>query len=107
MKAPRVASFSPMFHWTEHNIRVHVFTCVLALQLAHLMRRRAAQAGLHLSVRALLGELASIGDTVLLYPGDRGSPRAPRKPTHTTPPQANPPTIFPLSPSPPPPFPCS
>ena len=49
MKDPRVASFSPMFHWTEHNIVVHVFTCVLALQLAHLMRRRAAQAGLHLS----------------------------------------------------------
>jgi hypothetical protein len=24
-----------MFHWTEHNIRVHVFTCVLALQIAH------------------------------------------------------------------------
>ena len=36
MKDPRVVSFSPMFHWTEHNIRVHVFTCVLALQIAHL-----------------------------------------------------------------------
>ena len=32
MKDPRVVSFSPMFHWTEHNIRVHAFTCVLALQ---------------------------------------------------------------------------
>ena len=58
MKDPRAASFSPMFHWTEHNIRVHVFTCVLALQLAHLMRRRAARAGLDLSVRVLLAELA-------------------------------------------------
>ena len=34
LKDPRVVSFSPMFHWTEHNIRVHVFTCVLALQIA-------------------------------------------------------------------------
>ena len=85
MKDPRVASFSPMFHWTEHNIRVHVFTCVLALQLAHLMRRRAAQAGLHLSVRALLAELADIGETVLLYPGQRGRPRAHRMLTDTTP----------------------
>ena len=42
MKDNRVVSFSPMHHWTEHNIRVHVFTCVLALQLAHLMRRKAA-----------------------------------------------------------------
>ena len=87
MKDPRVASFSPMFHWTEHNIVVHVFTCVLALQLAHLMRRRAAQAGLHLSVRTLLAELAGIGETVLLYPGDRGRPRAHRMLTDTTPDQ--------------------
>ena len=74
MKDPRVASFSPMFHWTEHNIRVHVFTCVLALQLAHLMRRRAARAGLHLSVRVLLAELAGIGETVLLYPASGAGP---------------------------------
>src|SRR5680860_94122 len=36
MKDTHVVSFSPMFHWTEHNIRVHTFTCVLALQIAHL-----------------------------------------------------------------------
>src|ERR1035441_5970536 len=41
MKDTRVVSFSPMFHWTEHSIRVHVFTCVLALQIAHLMRLKA------------------------------------------------------------------
>ena len=74
LKDTRVVSFSPMHHWTEHNIRVHVFTCVLALQIAHLMRRAAARAGLDLSVRALLGELAGIGETVLLYQGGRGRP---------------------------------
>jgi transposase len=78
MKDPHVVSFSPMHHWTEHNIRVHVFTCVLALQVAHLMRLKARRAGLDLSVRALLAELAAIGETVLLYPGDRGRPRAHR-----------------------------
>src|SRR5271165_2475011 len=46
MKDPRVVSFSPMFHWTEHNIRVHAFTCVLALQIAHLLRLQAERAGL-------------------------------------------------------------
>src|SRR5680860_442892 len=51
LKDPHVVSFSPMHHWTEHNIRVHTFTCVLALQIAHLMRREAEHAGLHLSVR--------------------------------------------------------
>ena len=85
MKDTRVVSFSPMFHWTEHNIRVHVFTCVLALQIAHLMRLKARRAGLDLSVRELLRELAGIGETVLIYQGDRGRPRAHRMLTETTP----------------------
>ena len=81
MKDPHVVSFSPMHHWTEHNIRVHVFTCVLALQLAHLMRHRARRAGLDLSVRDLLGQLAAIGETVLIYPSTGGRPRARRMTT--------------------------
>ncbi len=85
MKDPHVVSFSPMHHWTEHNIRVHVFTCVLALQIAHLMRLRADRAGLRMSVRELLRELAGIGETVLLYHGDRGRPRAHRMLTETSP----------------------
>jgi len=97
LKDPRVVSFSPMFHWTEHNIRVHVLTCVLALQIAHLMRRKAAQAGLDLSVRALLGQLAGIEETVLLYQGDRGRPRAHRMLTETTPVQDKLSEIFSLA----------
>jgi transposase len=76
LKDPKVVSFSPMFHWTDQKIRVHVFYCVLALAVAHLLRRQAAQAGLHLSVRELLGTLAGIQETVLLYQGQRGRPRA-------------------------------
>jgi transposase len=82
MKDPHVVSFSPMHHWTEHNITVHVFTCVLALQIAHLMRRKAAQAGLRLSVRQLLAQLAGIGETVLIYPSTGGRPKARRMTTH-------------------------
>jgi transposase len=84
LKDPHVVSFSPMHHWTEHNIRVHVFTCVLALQIAHLMRRKAARAGLRLSVRELLGQLAGIGETVLLYPSAGGRPKARRMTTELT-----------------------
>ncbi len=85
LKDPHVVSFSPMFHWTEHNIRVHTFTCVLALQIAHLMRLKARRGGLDLSVRELLAELAGIGETVLLYQAERGRPRAHRMLTDTTP----------------------
>ena len=84
LKDPRVVSFSPMHHWTEHNIRVHVFTCVLALQLARLMRRQARQAGLDLSVRELLSQLAGIGETALIYPSAGGRPKARRMTTELT-----------------------
>jgi transposase len=76
LKDPKVVSFSPMFHWTDQKIRVHVFYCVLALAVAHLLRRQAAQVGLPMSVRELLGALAGIQETVLLYQGERGRPRA-------------------------------
>ena len=84
MKDPHAVSFSPMFHWTEHNIHVHVFTCVLALQAAHLMRLQAERAGLRMSVRELLRQLAGIGETVLIYPAERGRPKARRLLTQTT-----------------------
>jgi len=84
MKDPHLVSFSPMFHWTEHNIRVHVLTCVLALQIAHLMRLQAQRAGLRMSVRELLTQLAGIGETILIYPAARGRPKARRMLTETT-----------------------
>lgn len=87
LKDPHVVSFSPMHHWTDHNIRVHLFTCVLALQLAHLMRRQAKHAGLDLSVRELLATLAGIGETVLIYPSTGGRPKARRMLTETNPTQ--------------------
>lgn len=78
MKDRSVVSFSPMFHWTDQKIRVHAFYCVLALAVARLMVRDAEAAGIHLSVRALLDTLAGIEETVLIYPGERGRPRARR-----------------------------
>ena len=86
MKDPSVVSFSPMFHWTESKIRVHVFYCVLALMVARLMVREAEHAGLHLSVRELLETLAGIEETVMLYQGERGRPRARRMLTEIDPP---------------------
>ena len=67
-----------MFHWTENNIAVHTFTCVLALQLAHLMRLKPTAYGHDLSVRAILNTLAGIAETVLIYPSTGGRPKARR-----------------------------
>lgn len=96
LKDRRTVSFSPMHHWTEHNIRVHLFTCVLALQLAHLMRRTAHQAGLRYSIRELLTQLAGIEESVLIYPSTGGRPKARRMLTDTSPEQNQLATIFDL-----------
>jgi hypothetical protein len=75
----------------------HPGTCVLALQIAHLMRRHADQHGLHLSVRELLDTLAGIEETVLIYPSTGGRPKARRMPTETTPTQDRLAEIFDLA----------
>jgi transposase len=95
-KDPHVVSFCPIRHFTDHKIRVHLFTCVLGLSIAHLMRREAHQAGLHLSVPALLAELEAIQETVLLYQGDRGRPRARHMITRRSPLQQQLYTLFDL-----------
>ncbi|MGB7981085.1 MAG: IS1634 family transposase [Candidatus Nanopelagicales bacterium] len=98
LKDPHVVSFSPMHHWTEHNIRVHTFTCVLALQIAGLMTRQAHQNGLHMSLPDLLHHLAGIQETVLIYPSTGGRPKARRMLTETTQQQDQLAEIFNLTP---------
>jgi transposase len=85
LKDPKVVSFSPMFHWTDQKIRVHALYCVLALMAAHLLRRRAAQAGIGMSVRELVTTLDSIQETVMVYPSTGGRPRARRMLTDMSP----------------------
>lgn len=74
MKNPHWVRFSPTFHWTDQKLRVHAFYCVLALTLSSLLQRRAAQAGIRLSLCSLYQELADIKEIINLYPPD-GKPK--------------------------------
>ena len=67
-----------MFHWTDNNIAVHTFTCVLALQIAHLMRLKAERAGHHLSVRTIPSPLGRYRGNGADLPLHRGRPEARR-----------------------------
>jgi transposase len=78
LKNPHEVSFSPMYHWTQNNIAVHTFTCVLALQLAHLLRLTAHRVGHDLSVKALLDTLSGIGETVLICSTSTDGPHNPQ-----------------------------
>jgi transposase len=71
MKNPHWVSFTPTFHWTDQKLRVHAFYCVLALLLCSLLQRKAAQAGITLSINALLEQLSGVTEIVNLYGPDR------------------------------------
>ncbi|WP_158882239.1 IS1634 family transposase [Amycolatopsis anabasis] len=75
---PFVAGPAPRWCWTEDRITVHALVCVLAAAVTHLMRREADRAGLNLSVRELMDQLAGIGETLLRYPSTGGRPRTHR-----------------------------
>jgi transposase len=74
MKDPYWVRFTPAFHWTDQKLRVHAFYCVLALTLSSLLQRRAAQAGIRLSLSSLYQELTDIKEIINLYPPD-GKPK--------------------------------
>jgi transposase len=67
MKDPHWVSFSPTFHWTDQKLRVHAFYCVLALCLSSLLQRKAAQAGIHLTIPTLYEQLSAITEIVTLH----------------------------------------
>lgn len=60
--------WQPGFHWTNQKLAVHAFYCVLALQLATVARKTATQAGIDLSLPALLKELSAIREVAVIYP---------------------------------------
>ena len=68
MKNVDFLRWQPAFHWTEQKLKVHAFYCVLALLLATLARKIIVQAGMDLSLPALLKELTAIREVAVLYP---------------------------------------
>ena len=68
MKNPHYLGWSPMFHWTDSKIRVHAFTCVLALTLTSLLQRTLHQKGIDLSMPRMYDLLGGIRQTLVIYP---------------------------------------
>jgi transposase len=68
MKHPHYLGWSPMFHWTDSKIRVHAFTCVLALTLTSLLQRTLHQKGIDLSMPRMYDLLGGIRETLVIYP---------------------------------------
>jgi len=60
MKNPKHIAVSPMFHWTDEKIRVHIFTCVLAYRLCSLLIKELSEKGVLVSINKLIDEMSRI-----------------------------------------------
>jgi transposase len=67
LKDPALVQFRPMFHWTDSKIRVHAFSCVLALTLVGLLHRQVVRAGVDISRTRLMEELKQVRVVTNLY----------------------------------------
>ena len=68
MKDPYCIRFSPPHHWTDQMLRVHAFSCVLALTLVSLLHRRVSQAGVEITQSRLMEQLKGIKEITNYYP---------------------------------------
>ena len=82
-KDRETGSWWPLHHWTDSKIRVHALYCSIAQLLRALMLRRVRGAGLHISMKRLLGELDAIREVVNIYPRS-GNQKVERKQTVLT-----------------------
>lgn len=78
MKNPHHIALRPQYHWTDQKVRVHVFTCVVALMLLSLLQRELHRKGIDLSIRRMLESLNNIREMTMFFPNadGRGKPIA-------------------------------
>jgi hypothetical protein len=74
LKAGDLLNWQPMYHWTDSEIHVHAFYCLLGLSLLHYVLRQAQTFWPQLTVEKLQEELGEIQQFVLLYPALGGGP---------------------------------
>ncbi len=60
MKDTEHLTVKPIFRWTDEKIRVHLFTCVLALRMCSLLRKELSFQGIQTSVNTMIDDMSSI-----------------------------------------------
>src|SRR3984957_9579300 len=76
IKNPYHLAVTPGFHWTDHKIRIHYFTCVLGYLLSTLIWHDARQAGFKGTLDNLLDSLNKVrlSQSVECF-GKKGKPK--------------------------------
>jgi transposase len=75
MKDTKYLSFRPIHHFTDANIRVHAFYCVLSLLLAGLLNKELDQIGYKISIHSMLDYFQRVQQVLTYYPTERGKKR--------------------------------
>ncbi len=65
LKNKHIISFTPQFCWTDESIRVHAFTCVMALLFTTLLRKKAHEHKIELSHEEIINNLSEIKQGIL------------------------------------------
>jgi transposase len=68
LKDTHVISFTPMWCWTDKMIRVHAFTCVMALLFLRLLMKKVHDADVDLSQQRVIEQLKKIRLSLLNMP---------------------------------------
>jgi transposase len=79
MKDRRIGAWWPLHHWTDSKIQVHGLYCTIAVLLRALLWRRVHQAGLRLSMSALLEKLSQMRQVINVFPAKRAGKRGAEK----------------------------
>jgi len=67
MKNEKILSFRPVRHFTDNNIRVHAFYCILALTLSSLLNIEFEKIGYKKSINNMLKELNEVKQVVSTF----------------------------------------
>ena len=79
MKDRHIGAWWPLHHWTDSKIQVHGLYCTIAVLLRALLWRRARQAGLRLSMSALLDKLGQLRQVINVFPAKRAGESQPQQ----------------------------
>jgi transposase len=67
-KDPFLVRWTPMYHWTDSKIRVHGFSCVMALLFLSLLHKKMKEAKLSMSLDRAMESLRDIRLAYCYYP---------------------------------------
>jgi transposase len=80
LKNPFHFSVRPQYHWTDHKIKVHVFTCLVGLILTAVLYKKVQENHIAISPTRMLHELSKVRESLIMeLTGLKGKPRARRK----------------------------